>query len=250
MVSAMADTEPDGADFMVDDGRQAMKYLDIGPADTTTNVCGDNDIGPIALGPAELEKNRESAAGDTSNDTNVEVGPMRHVGLGTFNYGDEGGNDEQLKLHSICACKLFDSAGLWAVQAATDALYRFVKELTIGPCTTTRKTWNDVEQWQYWAYPFHTDNYGTANRHRNRSQLNPQSNEDKMIAVRYSERNSNGLMFCGRTSIVRNIKLVYYERHYDGPYNDRLQDTEEKPVHAFTRFAVACYEMKMWKLGE
>ena len=118
MFSDIADIGPNGADLMVNAGRQTMKYLPLGLA--KTNVCGDNDIGPnaLCLGPAELAKNHESADGDVSDDTNVGVGPMRHVGLGTFNYGDVGAVTSE------------DVAGVGASSPADDA--DFPSPLTAG----------------------------------------------------------------------------------------------------------------------
>ena len=228
--------------IMTDAHRSVMTNMDICPPDTALNVSGDNDTEEITLclGPSDW-KNPEYADGDLSQCSKVGGGSMRHVALANLNYGGKGEINERGKLHAIFKCRLFESAGIWTVQAATDALYDFVKRQTTEPCKTPRKTWTDVEtcKSQSLANAFLIDTYGALIRQRNRSQLHAQSHENKIIAVRHNEGNSNGLMFCGRTNIVRNIKLVYYERHYDGPYNDRLQSTEEKPNHAFTRFVVA-----------
>ena len=42
-------------------------------------------------------------------------------------------------------------------------------------------------------------------------------------------------MFCGRTNLVKSLRLVLYERHADGQYKNNKKELRD----ALTRFAIA-----------
>ena len=144
--------------------------------------------------------------------------------LGNFNFGNPGGEKGGTKLNAVKEQMKNGKQHLWCLQEATRDVFKGLKNCEWIDGDKNRRSWAG-----YQAY--------MGNNPPCRHQI---------LAVCHSEGDAqSGLMFCGRTTHVSCLELMFYEKHDDGQYNDGMSMR-----NAFTEFAVASYYMKRWQIGE
>ena len=170
-------------------------------------------------------------------------GPIGRFALGNFNCGNPGGKKSRTKLNAVNKEMIYGKQHLWCLQEANKAVFQGLRNCKWIDGDINRRSSAD-----YQAY---MGNNPSDKPKDPALYLDGYSGHDgpcrhQILAVCHSEGGAqSGLMFCGRTTHVSCLRLMYYENYNDGPYKEGRETR-----NAFTEFAVASYYMKRWQIGE